>query len=345
MAKTEKEYVRLPGRGMRRQGLISAGRAMTSLWLGKDHLLYLENRAGYTESYKRFYYRDIQAFILGKTQSGLIWNLVLGLLFLLCALPAVMVHDTVGKAFLIFLAFVFGIILLIHWLYGPTCVCYIKTAVQTEELPSLSRLPRALKVIERLRSRIAEAQGELTGEQVAASFRTSILASVPETPPVVIPPAPVISPETMPNYFYSGGAHTALFYLLLVDGLIKCVYLLHQFAILIPLGAIVSLAAVICLALALTKQHSSLLDQRLRRITWTALGAYGGRLIISTAYAMMLLMFKSGTLADRSPWKDPLLLGLLVVAIGLNFGVGAYGLFAMREFKRSQEPPPLPVAN
>jgi hypothetical protein len=53
-------------------------------------------------------------------------------------------------------------------LMGPTCVCHLKTAVQTEELTPLRRLRRARKVLARVRPLIVAAQGELTPEEIAA---------------------------------------------------------------------------------------------------------------------------------------------------------------------------------
>jgi hypothetical protein len=58
--------------------------------------------------------------------------------------------------------------LVANLLLGPTCVCHLKTAVQTEELPSLRRLRRARKVLARLRPLIVAAQGELTLGEIAA---------------------------------------------------------------------------------------------------------------------------------------------------------------------------------
>jgi hypothetical protein len=45
---------------------------------------------------------------------------------------------------------------------GPTCACYLRTAVQFESLPSLFRMRKAQKAIELLRRRIENVQGVLT---------------------------------------------------------------------------------------------------------------------------------------------------------------------------------------
>src|SRR5208283_5906459 len=59
--------------------------ARSSLWLGDDHLLFVEC-TGYTETYKRFYFRDIQAITIRKTTTHAVWNWITGVLTAGCAL-------------------------------------------------------------------------------------------------------------------------------------------------------------------------------------------------------------------------------------------------------------------
>ncbi len=66
MPKAPKDYTRLPGRGLRYGGFRLFSRAICTLWMGADHLL-LVDRTGYTESYKRFYFADIQAIVVRRT--------------------------------------------------------------------------------------------------------------------------------------------------------------------------------------------------------------------------------------------------------------------------------------
>ena len=65
----EVEYRRLTrARNRSRFALVATSRA--SLWLAKDHLLQIDT-SGYTENYKRFHFRDIQALVLCKTDAWL----------------------------------------------------------------------------------------------------------------------------------------------------------------------------------------------------------------------------------------------------------------------------------
>jgi hypothetical protein len=171
MAAEEREYRRLPGRGVRRQGIATAAR--TRLWLARDHLLAVDYQ-WYSEDYKRFYFRDIQAVILRKTRTGRTINEVLTPLTCIVLALALSLTIAGGPDELAFGMFwwIIGAVLLAflvaNILLGPTCRCHLKTAVQTEELPSLRRLRRARKVLARVRPLIVAAQGELTLGEIAA---------------------------------------------------------------------------------------------------------------------------------------------------------------------------------
>ena len=76
-------YQRLPGK---KKGFLIGHH---TLWQGADHLLQIYSRLG-VEDYKRYYFDDIQAIITRKTGSGRIQNIVIGTLFGLFCLFAVM---------------------------------------------------------------------------------------------------------------------------------------------------------------------------------------------------------------------------------------------------------------
>jgi hypothetical protein len=180
----EKEYRRLTRTRSRTAfGIVATGRS--SLWLGKDHLLCIDT-TGYTETYKRFYFRDIQAIVLRKTDRWKYWNLILGGITALFALIALTWgrSEVVAAWFFGIVAGLFGLALVLNLAFGSTCVVFLRTAVQTEQLPSLSRLRRARKVLDRLRPLIAEAQGQLGPEEIGARIQelagaTDAAASAP----------------------------------------------------------------------------------------------------------------------------------------------------------------------
>jgi hypothetical protein len=76
---------------------------------------------------------------------------------------------------------VFLLGLIIHLLLGPTCVCHVQTAVQTEKLPSLKRLRKARKILNQLKPLIAAVQGELPAQELAV--RSPGEPAITESPP------------------------------------------------------------------------------------------------------------------------------------------------------------------
>ena len=157
MIGSKKPYRRLPGLGRQVQ-------SYTRLWLGADHLLWVES-TGFSERYKRFYFRDIQAIIIRKTDRGKIMNYILGSL----AGIGYLIGWSAGAVWSVFFGFMGSLFLLIlfsNWLLGPTCVCYLRPAVQTEELKSLNRLRTARKVLRRLQPQLTVAQGIPSAEEL-----------------------------------------------------------------------------------------------------------------------------------------------------------------------------------
>ena len=197
----EKEYQRLTrARSRSVFGAVSVSRS--SLWLGKDHLLCIDS-SGYTETYKRFYFRDIQAITIRTTKRRAILNWVLAIptILVLAMLFTVLSSrsDRDTGLIIVYLTCVslFGVPLLINNLLGPTCTCYLRTAVQIEELPSLNRRRRARQMLERLRPFILAVQGGIPPEEIPARLRTAAGApgvaamapGVSAAPPPEAPPA------------------------------------------------------------------------------------------------------------------------------------------------------------
>jgi hypothetical protein len=188
-----REYVKLtPPR--RTAGLAIITVTRSNLWLGNDHLLCVETE-GYTEKYRRFYFRDVQAITLLRTSRMLVLGLVTGSMTAIFGLIALAASPVEVRWFFGILAGVCAVPLVVNLLYGPTCKCQLRTAVQTEEVPSLGRIRRARKFLERIRPLIAQAQGEITPEEIPLRFREMLTAPGSE-PPVM--QAPDSTPGVQP---------------------------------------------------------------------------------------------------------------------------------------------------
>jgi hypothetical protein len=177
-----KEYGRLTRSRVRRRGFLSViGAPRSSLWLGKDHLLKIDSMR-FTEEYRRFYFRDIQAITTCITDRRARWNYALGILsvvWLASLLYAGLLQPDAGAFWFIVLTFsMLAVAALANNLLGPTCAVYLRTAVQIEELPSLSRVRRAEAALARIRPRIIAAQGRLAPEELSTRFRE--MAESPE---------------------------------------------------------------------------------------------------------------------------------------------------------------------
>jgi hypothetical protein len=167
-------YRRLPGRtAWLRFGGISA--PSTSLWLGADHLLKIERSAS-RESYKRFFYRDIQSIFVeqsSRRSSVLIFNVgVLAVIVLITAAIGSLSAAALTTAALIASPFVVGLI--VNLALGTTSQAVVVTAVGTERLSSLSRLARSEEAVRLLAAEITKVQGDLPRAQLLLRWPASV---------------------------------------------------------------------------------------------------------------------------------------------------------------------------
>ncbi len=156
-------YRKLPGPGIG-FGVVS----FVTLWQGENHLLQVTSWPS-GESYRRFFYRDIQAIVLRRSKGRMRTNIVLGILASLLVLGLAIAFATSGgldaltDGFPIFCEIVLGICLLwmaVNSLLGPTCTMHIQTAIQFERLPTVRRERGARKLLARLEPLVTAAQAE-----------------------------------------------------------------------------------------------------------------------------------------------------------------------------------------
>jgi hypothetical protein len=158
MAGTLNPHLRLPGSG---SGLFEHMR----LYLAADHLLQVSS-SGFTETYRRFYLRDIQAISVRESMHGKVWNGLWGFIAFLFAVIALQVAGPVSFVWW-GVTGIFVLFLALNVARGPTCVCQLRTAVQVRSLPSLNRVRRAGKVIAQLKPLIEAAQSAMPSDEIA----------------------------------------------------------------------------------------------------------------------------------------------------------------------------------
>ena len=141
------------------------------VYLGSDHLLAVVGY--YSESYRRFFFRDIEAIVYRDTRRGPIMNLFCATVIVLCLLG--ILSDDAGFEFI---GWFFGLSTLVIFVWnlikGPTCSCSMVTAVQNERLGCVSRRRRFNRLLATLLPEIDAAQPAIP----AGEFRLRIEAAL-----------------------------------------------------------------------------------------------------------------------------------------------------------------------
>jgi hypothetical protein len=287
-SKKTNTYCRLPGRARKRFGLLEF--YWNRLWLADDHLLQVHMTA-YSESYKRFYLKDIQAIVISRTTSGRTANVILGSVAagfgLAGLLAAVWWKSPPAGVLLGIWAGILILALLLNTLFGPTCVCRLHTAVHVEHLTSLGRLRTARKVVGMLKPLLEAAQGKLTPEDLGAGSNewVDVQASVHALPDQFVSSEP--KQEWRHEY---GRVHLALFLSLFILGLSALSDVYYQNALKNMADMACFVVSMVLTVIALRKQGRSDLPMALRRITWAVLAVLIGGYLFGSVYGAVYLM-------------------------------------------------------
>jgi hypothetical protein len=350
------KYSKLPGAGISRKGsqLIAATRTGVRMWLGDDHLLQVESVGGYSETYKRFYFRDIQAFCLRKTKAWFAANVVLGFLTGMFLLWALTVHDSAGVIALGIFTGVFGMFLLLSVVRGPTCTVHLKTAVHYEELASLRRLRNANKVLARIRPLIEAAQGTAPAETLAQQY-ASVLTTAQATPAAPGQVTRVIDPTLS---HYDSKVHQILFTVLLAMMVADVFYIMLPSVATVLLNSLVTLGVAAAVVIALVKQNNTDLKPAVRVVTWITAGYVAVSYFVG--YITMFFLVPQdkldGTqwghvkaLAEIHPLESKGWLITFLASATISGVLGLAGLLLLRQHNREQNgisdgpaPTPLP---
>jgi hypothetical protein len=332
-----------------------SGRNLTrhSLWQADDHLLHVR-RSEFTERYERFYFRDIQAIVIQRTAtSRVLAAIMLGLL----ALTLILALTRASRGAMVFwwiLTAVLGAAALWNWRLGPTCVCYLMTAIDRYRLKALSRVAAAERVLTRLQPVIQRAQADL--ELLAApEAPTADRANEPglylrhthATHAGLVEPPPVVHHGAVIRH--GAVIHYAAFGLMLVNGLCLAA-VLAWFGLLTGVSYVVTLAVLsVTLILALIKQADTDLPARVQRCVWAQLAYVSASVVLSLNFAPMSLspylrpylrglgMLMPGRYG-MSPGDSPVFVGLSIMLIAAALLIGGMGLVFLRQFRQASAP-------
>lgn len=320
MSKAQKPYKRLSG-----TGFINSNRIYT----GAGHVLSVTTTL-FSEDYMRFYYRDIQAVIIRKTVGGKIFNLVFAILLIIFCIPALRL-DGGWSGFFFFMAALFLLLLLINLLRGPTCVCHIRTPIQTVRLRALNRIRKANRAMSRLRPLIEGAQGSLSeGSLREINKGREVRAGAKRSPGSI--------------RHEQGAFHLLLFSLLLFNGFLIGVDIFYQNVAFSLMSGLISMAGMALLIVSLVKQAGSDLYGALKALTWSivpyiCIASVSGYIIY--IYAMITNPGISNnqwemikTISAMSSMDYPWLMGLSLFSLGCSLIIGIPGLLLTGRFRR-----------
>jgi hypothetical protein len=148
------DYIPVPGLGTGSASFQVSGRHR--LYQSPDHLLVVQT-SGYTEEYRRVFYRDILCVVIRHNQRYIWTSVVLGIIvLLLCLLLLIPVSWIIVGL----LCLPFVIVLVWNFSRGPSCDCYITTRVQTVSIPTPQRLNKVPLLLQFLETKVPASTGE-----------------------------------------------------------------------------------------------------------------------------------------------------------------------------------------
>lgn len=339
MRKTKQQrYRRLPG----------SRTARSSLWQGSDHLL-LARRRAFSETYTRFFFRDVQAILFHQTST---WKILIAIFGTLAALTGwfTLISDTSGfQVFWGMFVTIFGGLSLWNWLLGPTCRCYLVTAVSRYHLPGLSRIRTVEKVMGRLRHLIQEAQRDI---QIDTTEPESSPSTASSGNPFYLRTSPEALPAETPHKavkHYRGTTHLIMFGLLLVSAVVTGISLLFYNVGLVVLYWFSVISVSVCVIVALIKQHGTNMTLALKGIAWGTFGYVAASYITGYAFFMVVTIksvMEAGpqyapqdelemyrAILTLSPQDSPVFLSIYLVLAGIAFILGGLGLWQLMNFR------------
>ncbi len=243
----------------------------SKLWLGPDHVLHVR-RGLFSEEYRRYYFRDIQAIVLVEKDSLAVYLYALAGLLAVWAGVLLYTRHWVAAAMA---GMVTSLVALLGWHY-PDCICALRTAVSSEVLRPLGRLRYARRSIALLRDAVEEAQGAWSAD---AQLPQAGGAARDET----------TTPPAIPLRHYAGGAHVWLFATMLVAAACSAFETFHRSTALALVDSALGLGIIALVILAAIKQRRTDLPRAIRRVAVASVVWIAVSFVIGMILGVMLM--------------------------------------------------------
>jgi len=260
MARKQRKYRRLPGRPF-------SPFSVQSLWQGPDHLLWV-NSFFFHESYKHFYFKDIQSLVIRRSDAHQVWNVLWGVLMAVFGLAAWFIPGTpyVSGTF----ASIFLVSLLTNIALGPACSVYLQTAVQVVKLSSLKRVRTAYKAIDQIKALVESVQGPLYQSKRAKGHFSGgqpgpLPADVTKSAP------PMTEPKKSPVGPFNPLLHRILFGTLLALGVLGTAQLMLRSLPVAAFETLLHAIAQVMAIMALVRWYRHLKGTLASKLNWLAL--------------------------------------------------------------------------
>jgi hypothetical protein len=210
--------------------------------------------------------------------------------------------------------------------------------VQQNPLPSLNRLRVARKVIEMLRPVIERVQGKLSPEE----------ASIDQDEEIPHPMHPLRTPRIRGRGIRhdDGTIHMMTFSLILLDGILTGINLLHHTIIMAAVSSLLTAVYCVCIVAALVKQRDSDIPDTVRTITWASIGfvcvSYFLSYILMVTSVVTSRPEKMATqwdmylaMLDLSPQESLVAMGVYAFAAACSLALGTVGLIRVKRHREN----------
>lgn len=323
---TKPQYSRLAGRS----GIF----VRDSLWMSADHLLSVR-RNPFSESYRRFYFADIQAIVVTELPDVLAPSALTAAVLLMVTAAALMY--TWHPVWASLCALISLVSFFVSW-RSADCACYLQTSVSTGMLPSLRRRVEAEKTVALLKAEIERTQGSVSAEALETGLADSRPADA----------RPGRVPRLKPAVHHSSGmAHWIAFALMMVRGAISAISLKGVVSIPVGIAAtIVGTVILLVLILAAIQQRNSDLALGVRRLVYVTLAFYVASGLVSFAVSIYIALHLGPRATSQAIMDNPMLKAFGLVDLIGFLALGCTGLILMWRHQRSvRTPPPLDLGN
>ena len=327
----DRAYQRLPGK---RRTLGSR----YTLWLGADHLLSVES-TGYSEEYARFYFGDIRGVISRRTGRRNVWSIILALVAAIFLAFALKITSSLAITCAV-LSGGFLLALLFNLFRGPTCVCHLLTPLGSQRLPALGREKQVAKLRKRIGPLVSAVQGAVSAEELAAVRLAEPVSPSPFPNSAAL--AQTGSPEQ--DSGYRGGAHWALFSLLIVDSGFSMIQMTVSNHLVSIIASLLQLSLFASTIIALVKQRGTRFPQAAKWLVWGALGTlsaslfafqiYGGIYAFSIARHAPKGRDLQQLMSEITAPGHPVVAGISGVYIVCAASLGILGLLTMLRWQK-----------